>query len=460
MVHHSQTGERIDGGETDTIAAISTPAGFGGIGVVRLSGPGSQKIVKAVAGCVPKPRQACYRAFGGDGDTVIDRGILLYFPAPGSYTGEDVFEFQCHGGPVVLSMLLERVLDLGARTAEPGEFTRRAFLNGKMDLAQAEAVADLINSSTEVAAQCAMRSLSGDFSDRVTRIMSDIKHLRMFVEAAIDFPEEEIDFLDSDEIISSVAAIGSQLDQLLESATKGRLLREGLEVAIAGLPNAGKSSLLNQLAGLERSIVTPQAGTTRDTVDLMIDLQGLAVRLTDTAGLRQSSDLVEQQGIERAWAAANEADLVLYLIDVTRGVSKTDRRNLAELKNSRVLVVWNKIDLQETPKRPALHDIPDQVSISAKYGSGLDSIREFVMQFVGFAVTDEGLFLARRRHLDAIQKALVYVNQAQVVLREHRSGELAAQDLRDAMDELGKLVGVVSADELLGEIFASFCIGK
>ena len=460
MVYHSQTGEGIDDGEFDTIAAISTPAGFGGIGVVRLSGPGSQAIAKAVAGFVPKPRQACYRRFDGGGNTVIDHGIVLYFPAPGSYTGEDVLEFQCHGGPVVLNLLLARVLDLGARTAEPGEFTRRAFLNGKMDLAQAEAVADLINSSTEAAAQCALRSLSGHFSDRVNAIMGELKNLRMFVEAAIDFPEEEIDFLDNDEIVSSVAAIHSQLLQLLENASRGRVLREGLEVAISGLPNAGKSSLLNQLAGLERSIVTPQAGTTRDTVDLMIDLDGLAIRLTDTAGLRESSDLVEQQGIERAWAAANAADLVLYLIDVTGGVSETDRRNLAQLQGTNVLVVWNKIDLQESLEMPTLHEMSDQVSISAKYATGLDSIREFLKRFVGFAVSDEGLFLARRRHLDAIQNALGYVNQAHVALDKHRSGELAAQDLRDAMDELGKLVGTVSADELLGEIFANFCIGK
>ena len=460
MVYHSQTGEGIDDGEFDTIAAISTPAGFGGIGVVRLSGPGSQAIAKAVAGFVPKPRQACYRRFDGGGNTVIDHGIVLYFPAPGSYTGEDVLEFQCHGGPVVLNLLLTRVLDLGARTAEPGEFTRRAFLNGKMDLAQAEAVADLINSSTQAAAQCALRSLNGHFSDRVNAIMGELKNLRMFVEAAIDFPEEEIDFLDNDEIVSSVAAIHSQLLQLLENASRGRVLREGLEVAISGLPNAGKSSLLNQLAGLERSIVTPQAGTTRDTVDLMIDLDGLAIRLTDTAGLRESSDLVEQQGIERAWAAANAADLVLYLIDVTEGVSETDRRNLAQLQGTNVLVVWNKIDLQESLEMPTLHEISDQVSISAKYATGLDSIREFLKRFVGFAVTDEGLFLARRRHLDAIQNALGYVNQAQVALDKHRSGELAAQDLRDAMDELGNLVGAVSADELLGEIFANFCIGK
>lgn len=460
MVYHPQTGGGVNVSDSDTIAAISTPAGFGGIGVIRVSGPATRSIAEAVAGCVPKPRRASCRPFSGSDNTVIDQGIVLYFPAPGSYTGEDVLEFQCHGGPVVLNMLLARVLDLGARTAEPGEFTRRAFFNNKLDLAQAEAVADLINSSTEAAARSALRSLSGDFSGRIYGIMSELRKLRMFVEAAIDFPEEEIDFLDNNEIMATIETIRLQLVHLLECASRGRLLREGLQVAIAGLPNAGKSSLLNQLAGLERSIVTPEAGTTRDTVDLMIDLDGLAIRMTDTAGLRDSRNMVEKKGIERAWAAAAEADLVLYLIDIEQGASKTDRCNLAKLKDASVLVVWNKIDLQESFAMPTLREVSDQVSISAKYATGLDSLRDFLKSFAGVAVSDEGLFLARRRHLDAIENALDYVSRACVALDRHRSGELAAQDLRDAMDELGKLVGAVSTDELLGEIFANFCIGK
>ena len=321
MVYHPQTDRGIDGGDADTIAAISTPAGVGGIGIVRLSGPDAAAIAARLSSSVPAPRNAGYRIFCDAEGGEIDRGILLYFPAPNSYTGEDVVEFQCHGGPVVLGMLLARVLDLGARTAEPGEFTRRAFLNSKMDLAQAEAVVDLINSSTEAAARCALRSLKGDFSDKVSRIMDQLQNLRIYVESAIDFPDEEIDFLDDQQLITSVVGIRSELADLLDSAERGKVMREGMEVVIAGLPNAGKSSLLNQLAGLERSIVTPYAGTTRDTVDLVVDIEGLAVGITDTAGLRVSDNPVEQEGISRAWQSINDADLVLYLIDITQNIS-------------------------------------------------------------------------------------------------------------------------------------------
>ncbi len=460
MVHHPQTGGRVDGGDADTIAAISTPAGVGGIGVVRLSGPASAAIAAHLAGTVPTARQAGCRTFSDAGGGEIDRGILLYFPAPNSYTGEEVIEFQCHGGPVVLNMLLARVIELGARTAEPGEFTRRAFMNGKLDLAQSEAVVDLINSSTEAAARGALRSLKGEFSNQINRMLDRLLRLRVYVEAAIDFPEEEIDFLGDDQVVSSVDQVRGELSRLLETASRGQVLREGLDVVIAGMPNAGKSSLLNRLSGLERSIVTPHAGTTRDTVDLIVDFDGLAVRITDTAGLRVSDDPVEQQGIERAWRSVSEADVVLYLIDISQGASAVDRRNLADLEDSNLLIVWNKIDLKDSIESPRFECSAEQVSISAKHAIGLDEIRRHIRQTAGFASNDESLFLARRRHLEAIENALAFVEQAHDALSQRQSGELVAQDLRDAMDELGKIVGAMTPDELLGEIFSSFCIGK
>ena len=461
MVHHPQTADRIDDGtDVDTIAAIATPAGVGGIGIVRLSGPDSVKIIAAVAHATPHPRHAQYCAFSAADGSVIDRGIVLFFPAPNSYTGEAVAELQCHGGPVVLNMVLARVLELGARIAEPGEFTQRAYLNGKLDLAQAEAVCDLINSKTEAAVRGAQRSLSGDFSNQVNNIREKMLKLRMFVEAAIDFPEEEIDFLADDKIVDAVVDIRTELARLIDTAARGQVLREGVQIAIAGLPNAGKSSLLNQLAGHERAIVTPKAGTTRDTIDVVVDLEGLAVHLTDTAGLRNSDDPIEQEGVDRAWKNIRGADLVLYLIDITQGLTDADRHNLRELEAAKVLVVWNKIDLPDRLADTVVPDTLDQVSISARRALGIDAIGQYIQQFVGFTTTDEGLFLARRRHLEALQQALSYVDQAQHALKHQRSGELAAQDLSDAMAELGKLVGAMSADELLGEIFATFCIGK
>ncbi len=460
MVHHAQTDDRINIGDDDTIAAISTPTGTGGIGVVRLSGSAAAAIATQLAGAIPAPRHAGYRTFSGADGAEIDRGILLYFPAPRSYTGEDVVEFQCHGGPIVLHMLLARALSLGARTAEPGEFTRRAFLNGKMDLTQAESVVDLINSSTEMAARCALRSLQGEFSREVNQLMEQLLRLRVYVEAAIDFPDEEIDFLDEQQIVESVVSLRTALRRLIAAARHGRVLREGFEVVIAGLPNAGKSSLLNQLAGLERSIVTPYAGTTRDTVDLMIDVDGLPVRMTDTAGLRTSADPVERQGIERAWNSAREADLVLYLIDVTQGLRDADHCNLTELKDHKILIVWNKIDLVARQDTVDAQLTFAQVSISAKQAIGMDDVRRCIRAAAGLATGGEGLFMARRRHLEALENALTYVEQAHFQLDERQAGELVAQDLRDAMDELGQLVGTVNADELLGEIFAHFCIGK
>jgi len=460
VVHYAQTVDRLSDSDVDTIVAIATPAGIGGIGIVRVSGPDTASIVCQVIKTLPAPRVAHYCAFTGPDDGVIDRGVVLYFPAPNSYTGDDVAEFQCHGGPVIVNMLLAYIVELGARTAEPGEFTRRAFLNNKLDLTQAEAVCDLINSKTRAAARAALRSLDGELSRKANQIRQQLLQLRMYVEAAIDFAEEEIDFLDDQAIVEGVTSIRTELAKLIGSSAHGRVLHEGLEVAIAGLPNAGKSSLLNQLAGQERAIVTPEAGTTRDSIDLTLDFDGIAVNLTDTAGLRSSDNQIEREGIARAWTIIQQADLVLYLIDVSCGLSELDRQNLAQLSDVKVLVAWNKIDLDDGSRQPVLPNEIDQVSISARHAIGLDAIRQYIQNFVGFCASDEGLFVARRRHLEALENARRFTDQAHRALQQQRSGELAAQDLSDAMLELGKLVGTVSAHELLGEIFANFCIGK
>ena len=459
MVHNPQVGKDLDS-SADTIAAIATPAGIGGIGIIRISGPRSTEIARCMTGESVVPRKAMFRKFLDANDRTLDEGILLFFPAPHSYTGEDVCEFQCHGGPVVLHLLLARLMELGARPAEPGEYTKRAFLNEKLDLAQAEAVADLINSSTTAAAHSAMRSLRGDFSQKVHEIVDQVINLRMFIEAAIDFPEEEIDFLENSELVVSVEKIQNLLEDLLQRTSIGCVLREGIAVAIAGLPNAGKSSLLNRLAGRDRVIVTPHAGTTRDTVEVMIDIDGLAVHLTDTAGLRESDDSIEAEGVLRAWNAVQDADIVLYVIDSERGIADDDTHNLNKLENGRVVVVWNKADLTREFESPLPRNDYEQVFVSALAGTGIDDLVQIIQRVAGYDTTEEGIFLARRRHFRSIQRASEYVAQARSALAEDKAGELAAQDLRDAMDELGQITGKLTADELLGEIFSSFCIGK
>ena len=458
MVHNPQAGNDLDS-SADTIAAIATPAGIGGIGIIRTSGLGSTEIARCMTGESVVPRKAMFRKFLDANDRTLDEGILLFFPAPHSYTGEDVCEFQCHGGPVVLHLLLARLMELGARPAEPGEYTKRAFLNGKLDLVQAEAVADLINSSTTAAAYSAMRSLRGDFSQKVHEIVDQVVNLRMFIEAAIDFPEEEIDFLENSELAVSLEKVQNLLDNLLQRTAVGCVLREGIAVAITGLPNAGKSSLLNRLAGRDRVIVTPHAGTTRDTVEVMIDIGGLAVLLTDTAGLRASDDSIESEGVLRAWRAAQDADIVLYVIDSECGIVDDDTHNLNKIESSRVVVVWNKTDLSSEIESPL------SKTIMGKYlfrldGTGIDDLVKLIQRVAGYDITEEGIFLARRRHFRSIQRASEYVAQARSALAENKAGELAAQDLRDAMDELGQITGKLTADELLGEIFSSFCIGK
>ena len=459
MVHYPKVGDDLIA-RTDTIAAIATPAGVGGIGIIRVSGPRASELASAITGSSVIARQAMFRRFLDENGRLIDEGILLFFSAPESYTGEDVCEFQCHGSPVVLNILLSRLLDLGARLAEPGEYTRRAFLNSRLDLAQAEAVVDLINSSTAAAAQSAMRSLSGEFSERIHRIVEKIVNLRIFVEAAIDFPEEEIDFLANSDIALSIKDIQRELTELTDQSSAGCLLREGITVAFAGRPNVGKSSLFNRLALQDRAIVTPHAGTTRDTVDVLIDVNGLAVRLIDTAGIREISDAVEREGILRARQAVESADIVLYVIDSVQGANEEDIREIESLDPARSAILWNKTDLTAEVESVLVPSIYRQANVSALTGSGIEKIYKILQVVAGYEVNEEGVFLARRRHLAAIRSATGYVEQAHEALARQSAGELAAQDLWDAMKALDQITSTPSADELLGEIFANFCIGK
>lgn len=459
MVHYQKVGGNLIV-ETDTIAAISTPAGIGGIGIIRVSGPSASDLARAITGKTAIARQAMFSRFMNEDGEPIDEGILLFFPAPGSYTGEDVCEFHSHGSPVVLNLLLSRLQELGVRLADPGEFTRRAFLNGKIDLAQAEAVVDLINSSTAVAAQSAMRSLSGEFSERAHKIVEKIVNLRMFIEAAIDFPEEEIDFLANTDIALALSQIRHDLTELTGQSAAGNLLREGITVAIVGRPNAGKSSLFNRLALQNRAIVTPHPGTTRDTVDVTIDLNGLAVQLIDTAGLREISEAVEQEGILRTRKAVQSADIVLYVIDSALGVSGEDLKEIEDLDPAHCAIVWNKTDLIEGTRPDIVHESYRQTYVSALTGLGVEKIYKIIQRVAGYEVNEEGLFLARRRHLSAMKRAGEFVARARDALTQRSAGELAAQDLWDAMKSLDEITGTPSSDELLGEIFANFCIGK
>ena len=458
MVHNPQADSDLDC--RDTIAAVATPPGFGGIGVVRVSGQQSLKFIHALTGQQPLPRQATLSRFYDRFGEVIDEGIVLYFPAPDSYTGESVCELQCHGAPVVLNMVMQRLCQMGARIAEPGEYTKRAFFNGKLDLSQAEAVADLINSSTDAAAKAAMRSLDGEFSRQVNQITQQLVDVRIYVEAAIDFPEEEIDFLADSDLMAKIEEVKTKLLELTRRTSTGQLLRDGISTAIAGLPNAGKSSLMNQLIGEERVIVTPQAGTTRDTVDVKIDINGLAVRLTDTAGLRSSDDAVESKGVVRAWDAIGTSDVVLYVVDSQCGMSEDDRNNLNALDSTKTVLVWNKTDLTGKFESPFNGDFRHQVFVSALSGDGMEHIHPALASIVEFDAVHESTFIARRRHIAAIESACDYVTSAFNALDQQKAGELACQDLHDAMVELGKITQVPSSDELLGQIFSSFCIGK
>jgi tRNA modification GTPase len=443
----------------DTICAIATPPGRGGIGIVRVSGPAAAKIADAVVNETPAPRCAHYGAFRDAEGVVVDEGIALFFPGPGSFTGEDVLELQAHGGPVLLDMLLRLCVSHGARIAEPGEFSRRAFLNGKLDLAQTEAVADLINSATTQAVRAAARSLTGVFSERVREVVDALVSLRTHVEAAIDFPEEEVDFLADARIGNDLDDLRGRLDKLLQGAQQGRLLRDGLTLVLAGRPNAGKSSLLNALAGYDAAIVTPVAGTTRDLVREQLSLDGMPLHIVDTAGLTESPDIVEAEGVRRAQAQMRQADRVLLVLDDTKPGNITALLN--ELPGDiPVTTVRNKIDLSGSEPGFEHDGWGDTVRLSAKTGAGMDALREHLRGVAGFHDTGEGAFLARTRHLDALKRAREHVVSGKTQLTETRSGELLAEDLRLAQVALGEITGEFTSDDLLGSIFSSFCIGK
>jgi tRNA modification GTPase len=446
---------------SDTIAAISTAPGRGGIGIVRLSGSGCASIAQALIGELPPARHAALRPFLDANGEPLDQGLALYFPAPNSLTGEDVLELHAHGGPVVLDLLLRRALDVGARLAEPGEFTQRAFLNGKLDLAQAEAVADLIESGSAQAAKAALRSLQGEFSAQVHDLTEALLQLRMWVEAAIDFPEEEIDFLADRALGERMEDIRRRFTELGEAARQGALLRDGLTLVIAGRPNAGKSSLLNRLAGYDAAIVTAIPGTTRDVLRERIEIDGLPLHILDTAGLRESPDEVEAEGIRRAHLEIERADRVLFVVDASdaKAVAAIDA-DLAALPTSAPhTVVMNKVDRVggETRVDAGNRDI---VWLSAANGAGFDLLRAHLKDCVGFHPAGTGALSARARHLDALRRARAHVEEAHRLLVERHAGELVAQELTDAQRALGEITGEVSSDDLLGRIFGSFCIGK
>jgi tRNA modification GTPase len=443
----------------DTIAAVATPPGVGGVAIVRISGPAAMAIGAAVAGPLPQPRHAAVRRFvAGDG-TVIDEGVTVVFPGPRSFTGEDVVELQGHGGPVVVDQLLSRALELGARLARPGEFSERAFLNGRLDLAQAEAVADLITAGSAASARLAMRTLQGELSRRVAALLDLLVHLRTLLEGGLDFPDEEIDALTDAAALAAIDAISARVDHVLRSAQQGRLLRDGLRVVIAGPPNAGKSSLLNALVGHDAAIVTAIPGTTRDVLREYIQLDGLPLHVIDTAGLRDVTDVVEQEGIRRARGEIAQADRVLWVYDDREGLA-SDRLCQAGLpRDVPVTLVRNKIDLTGTLPGLVAGD-PPTVAISAATGAGLDALRAHLKECAGYRGTGEGEFIARRRHLDALQRVRAALGRARSAVAERRGAELVAEDLRQAQNALGEITGAFTPEDLLDRIFSSFCIGK
>ncbi|HHO70132.1 MAG TPA: tRNA uridine-5-carboxymethylaminomethyl(34) synthesis GTPase MnmE [Halothiobacillus sp.] len=446
-------------GQQDTIAAIATAPGRGGIGIVRISGHKVPSLAEKILGRLPKARYAHYGRFFDEHGEVLDDGIALYFPGPNSYTGEDVLELQGHGGPVVLDAVLRTTLKLGARLARPGEFTERAFLNGRLDLAQAEAVVDLIDASSQAAARAAMRALSGEFSRKVDSVTQALIELRMYIESELDFPEEEIDFLADERLHAKSRQLLAEIDRLLASTSQGVLLREGMRVAIVGRPNTGKSSLLNRLAGEERAIVTDIPGTTRDVLHAEIQIDGLPVHVIDTAGLRESDDPVEQEGIRRAWVEIEQADAIILMVDDQKGITDTDKATLEKLPPKPLIQLYNKIDL--TGRSPGWIDREQRVlAISARQNLGLDQLRQTLKDLVGYQANEGGQFIARRRHLDALQQAREEIAAALIALTETRAGELAAESLRRAQLAMDEITGKFTADDLLGKIFSSFCIGK
>ncbi|MBN2646810.1 MAG: tRNA uridine-5-carboxymethylaminomethyl(34) synthesis GTPase MnmE [Thiotrichales bacterium] len=447
----------------ETIAAIATPPGRGGVGIIRVSGNLAAAIAQAILGKLPTPRYAHYGPFYGADGEILDRGIALFFPNPHSFTGEDVLELQGHGGPVVLQWLLERVVQLGARLAEPGEFSKQAFMNDKLDLAQAEAIADLIQASSSQAAKSALRSLQGEFSREINALVEELIQLRLYVEAAIDFPEEEIDFLSDGRVAGQLQHILQRLQQVFVCAKQGVLLREGMSVVILGRPNAGKSSLLNALSGRESAIVTEIAGTTRDIVKEEIHIDGMPLHILDTAGVREATDQVEQIGIARAWQALDNADRVLVMLQAGEAIHPEDQAILMRLPPALpVTLVRNKIDLIGHAPMIEREEATGRsvIWLSAKHQLGLNLLREHLKTEMGYAQTEEGVFMARKRHLDALQTALKWVENGQQQLEQFAAGELLAEDLRLAQEALSQITGRFTSDDLLGRIFSSFCIGK
>jgi len=444
--------------KSDTICALATAYGQSGIGVIRVTGPLSKSISKKILHQDLQPRYAYYGSFFDNDNNLIDKGVAIAFPGPNSYTGEDVVEFQGHGGVSVIRKLLETIISLDVRVAEPGEFTKRAFLNGKMDLVQAEAVQDLIQSSSEESALSAVRSLTGEFSEKINQILSELIALRVFVEATIDFSDEEIDFLESHEVSSKLYSLKLTLLNILESANQGAILRDGIHVAIAGKPNAGKSSLLNSLTKQPSAIVTDVAGTTRDVLKETIQIDGMPIHIIDTAGLHNSDNIIEQEGIRRAHTEINNADVVLLVYDASD--KSVDLSILPEsVKDKPKIVIKNKIDL--TGSKTGIQKIQNnsEISISAKNGDGINIVRKALADFAGLNSNTEGVFLARKRHIIAINETLSFINSA-ISQLDGGASELVAEDLRQAGMHLGQITGEFSSDDLLGQIFSSFCIGK
>ena len=454
--------------DTDTIAATATAPGRGGIGIIRVSGPAVRAIARRITRTLPEARHASFTRFQGTDETgnplVIDEGIALFFPAPNSFTGEDVIEFHAHGGPVILDLLLREVIAAGARLARPGEFSARAYLNGKLDLTQAEAIADLIDSASTQAARNALRSLQGQFSARIHAVVEQLIQLRMFVEASIDFPEEEVDFLAESSVGEQLQALLDDLGRILDTARQGVLVREGMTLVLAGRPNAGKSSLMNCLAGRDTAIVTAIPGTTRDILREQIQIDGLPLHIVDTAGLRESPDEIEREGIRRAIAEIRGADRLLLVLDSTQpeSVDAVVQAHFAGVLDELppLVVVMNKCDLSGA--RPGIQRAAERttVTVSALTGAGIDVLREHLKECVGYHAVGEGGFSARRRHLDALERCITALHYGLQRLRESGAAELLAEDLRSAQQCLGEITGEFSSDELLGRIFSSFCIGK
>jgi len=444
----------------DTIAAIATPFGKGGVAIIRISGPQSSDIAQQLSSRKPQDRKALFTSFYDASNHIIDSGICIYFKGPNSYTGEDVVEVQGHGGIVVINMLLKRIIALGARIAKPGEFTERAFLNNKLDLTQAEAVADIIESTTEHSVRSAQRSLQGTFSKLIHELIGELTELRIYVEAAIDFVDEEIDFLNEGGIEQRIKLLSEKLTLILSNAKTGQLLRDGISVVLVGKPNAGKSSLLNCLTGEETAIVTDVAGTTRDVLKEYIQLDGLPLHIIDTAGIHDSNNLIEQEGIRRAHKEIQYADKVLIIHDVRDQHGINEFISQLDSDNDKRVIIFNKIDLINQPAKVVYSKDGDQIFLSIKTGEGFDLLTDYLKKSVGYDENQEAVFIARQRHVNALSEALIAINNGLIQLQQNQAGEIVAEELRLAQNHLGEITGKISSDDLLGKIFSNFCIGK